>query len=149
MSVQHQLVRRHSTACCQCSTLVHVCSLKYSSVTVLLAAGGTFALYSLITRYAHISTPASSTPNASDLHLSRYTSNSMIEQSERAHPKTTSERVRWWPSCYALRLRAAFSLPSKAADLWLMACIIQPSTRPAGKAQTAAAKHANHTNTYM
>ena len=62
---------------------------------MLLAAGGTFALYSLITRYAHISTPASSTPNASDLHLSRYTSNSMIEQSERARPKTTSERVRW------------------------------------------------------
>ena len=56
-------------------------------------AGGTFALYSLITRYAHISTPSGS-PNASDLHLSRYTSNSRVESSGRQGPKTTSEKVR-------------------------------------------------------
>ena len=59
---------------------------------LLNPAGGTFALYSLITRYAHIATPSGS-PNASDLHLSRYTSNSMVEASGRQGPKTTSERV--------------------------------------------------------
>ena len=64
---------------------------------VLPFAGGTFALYSLITRYAHIATP-SGAPNASDLHLSRYTSNSMVEASHRQGPKTTSERVPAQPS---------------------------------------------------
>ena len=57
------------------------------------AAGGTFALYSLIARYAHISTPSGGSPNSSDLHLSRYTSNSMIENSQRHRPKTVAERV--------------------------------------------------------
>ena len=58
------------------------------------AAGGTFALYSLIARYAHISTPSGGSPNSSDLHLSRYTSNSMIENSQRHGPRTVAERVR-------------------------------------------------------
>ena len=67
-----------------------------SSLTLLCLAlaGGTFALYSLITRYAHIATPSGGSPNSSDLHLSRYTSNSMVESSQRQGPKTTSERVR-------------------------------------------------------
>ena len=57
------------------------------------AAGGTFALYSLIARYAHISTPSGGSPNSSDLHLSRYTSNSMLENSQRHRPKSIAERV--------------------------------------------------------
>lgn len=56
--------------------------------------GGTFALYSLIARHAHISLPSSGSPNASDMHLSRYTSNQMVEGAQRQKPASLQERVR-------------------------------------------------------
>lgn len=56
--------------------------------------GGTFALYTLIARHAHISLPGTGTPNASDMHLSRYTSNQMVEGAQRQRPTTLGERVR-------------------------------------------------------
>ena len=73
-------------------------------------AGGTFALYSLITRYAHIATPSGS-PNASDLHLSRYTSNSRVEASGRQGPKTTSEKVLTYSHCIAPKASPAHVVP--------------------------------------
>ena len=56
--------------------------------------GGTFALYSLITRYAGISTPGGGSPNASDQHLSRYTSAQMIDNSTHAKPRTLGQKAR-------------------------------------------------------
>jgi hypothetical protein len=59
--------------------------------------GGTFALYSLIARHAHIPTPSGS-PNASDLHLSRYTSNEMVGKGSNCKPATVGERVSLKPA---------------------------------------------------
>jgi KUP system potassium uptake protein len=98
-------------------TITLVIVFKYMLIVLTAddhGEGGTFALYSLIARHAHIATPATGTPNSSDMVLSRYTSNQMIEGAQKRKPANLGERV-------ALTLRGSKVLKSLLLGVVLLA----------------------------